>query len=48
MFKKIVKLISEGADINEVCGMIDNAYQNEKLSWAEHEMLYALIGRVKE
>ena len=46
MFKKIVEEIAKGTPIDEVCGMIDRAYQNDKFSWKDHETLYALIGRI--
>ena len=46
MFKKIVQEIAKGTPIDEICGMIDKAYQNDKLSWKDHETLYALIGRI--
>ena len=44
MFKKIVQEIAKGTPSDEVYGMIDRAYQNNKLSWKDHETLYALIG----
>ena len=46
MFKKIVEEIAKGTPIDEVCGMIDRAYQSDKFSWKDHETLYALIGRI--
>ena len=47
MFKKIVEEIAKGTPIDEACGMIDRAYQNDKFSWKDHETLYALINRIE-
>lgn len=46
MFKKIVEAIAAiktKSDYSKCCGMIDNAFQNEKLSWSDHETLYSLL-----
>lgn len=49
MFKKIVAAIAAiktHDDFNEVCGMIDRAFQKDKINWNEHELLYAVLGKV--
>lgn len=49
MFKKLVKAITEirtKDDFNATCGMIDSAFQNEKLSWNDHELLYGLVSKL--
>ena len=50
MFKKIVSFISTintPEDIDTAYGMIETAYQHEKISWADHEMLYALVAKIR-
>ena len=53
MFKKFVQRIIEAEDQNDAienvfygADGIDMAYQHEKISWKEHEMLLALIGKM--
>lgn len=46
MFKTLLQKIIEAnspEDVSRVCGEIDNAYQREKISYKDHEMLYNLI-----
>lgn len=43
-YKELVQAtieITNGDSFNNVCGRIDNAFQNEKISWKDHEQLYA-------
>lgn len=50
MFKKIVGSIAAihtEDDLNVVCGMIDTAFQQEKISWKDHEVLYAIVEKIK-
>lgn len=49
MFKKIVSAIAAihtQEDFNAVCGIIDTAYQQEKITWKDHETLYSLIIKI--
>lgn len=49
MFKKIVKQFSEvktKGDFDAACGAIDTAYQQEKISWNDHEILYGLTALI--
>ena len=49
MFKKLVAKIVEietMEQFNAVCGEVDKEFQSEKLSWKEHELLFALLGKV--
>lgn len=49
MFKKIVAAIAKidtMDDFNAVCGMVDTAFQQEKISYNDHELLYDLLGKV--
>ena len=48
-FKKIVgciAAITTREDFNVVCDMIDTAFQQEKISRKDHEVLYAIIGKI--
>jgi hypothetical protein len=47
-FKQIIKAISEGTPVDEICGMIDNSFGLGKISWSDHEMLYNLIARLAD
>ena len=33
--------------INTLCGDIDRLYQQEKIKWDEHEMLFRLINKLQ-
>lgn len=49
MFKKLVKMIAEingTEDFDKACGEIDRAFQSEKITWADHEVLYTLMGKL--
>jgi len=49
MFKKIVNAIAEihtKDDFNAACGMIDSAFQHEKINWNDHELLYELVSKL--
>ena len=49
-FKKMVEFISDintEAKKDEAYGLIDFSFQHEKLTWADHEMLYALMARIE-
>lgn len=49
MFKKIVAAIAAidtQEDFDITCGMIDNAFQQEKITWKDHELLYSLISKI--
>ena len=46
MFKNLLQKIIEintTADLNNVCSEIDMAYQKQKISFKDHEMLFNLI-----
>lgn len=48
MYKKIVRAIIEAKsyeDMNTVFGMIDKAFEWEKISWKDHEELYELASK---
>lgn len=45
-FKKIVEAMAKGISVDEICGMIDSSYQADKISWTDHETLYALVSRI--
>lgn len=48
-YKQIVgciAAITTREDFNKVCGMIDSSYQHEKISWKDHEILYAVVGKI--
>jgi len=50
MFKKLVKRIAEIAswdDFNRVSGEVDTAFQQEKITWADHELLHTLLGKIR-
>ena len=45
-YKQIVgciAAITTKEDYNKVCGMIDFSFQKEKISWKDHEVLYAVM-----
>ena len=49
MFKKLVEKMTVSNDdkiIFEICGEIDMAYQQEKISFKEHEILFSLVQRI--
>lgn len=33
-------------DINSVCAAIDRAFQSEKISWQDNELLYGLVRKI--
>lgn len=48
-YKQIVgciAAITTQEDVNTVCGMIDTAFQREKISWKDHEVLFAIVGKI--
>ena len=50
MFKKIVASIAAitvQEDVNAVFGMIETAFQQDKISWKEHEVLYTIVEKIK-
>ena len=50
MFKKIVAAIAAintQEDFNIACSMIDNAFQQEKITWKDHELLHSLISKMR-
>lgn len=49
-YKQIVgciAAITTKEDYNTVCGMIDFSFQKEKISWKDHEVLYAVMRHIK-
>lgn len=51
MFKKIVEMITAietKKDLSHVCGEIDRAYQSEKITAKDNEILYKLVGKIGE
>lgn len=53
MFKKFIERILEAKDLEDAmrnvfygANGIDAAFQKDKISWKEHEMLLELIGRL--
>ncbi len=50
MFKKIVSAIAAvntQEDFDIACSMIDNAFQQEKITWKDHELLHSLISKMR-
>lgn len=50
MFKKIVSAIAAintQEDVNTVYGMIDTAFQQEKITWKDHEVLFEIAGKIR-
>lgn len=50
MFKGLVKmivLVNSMEDYNVVCGTIDQMFNQGKISWSEHELLYDLLGKIR-
>lgn len=48
-FKKLVELIASietMEEYNETCGMIDDSFQHEKITWKDHELLYTLVSKI--
>ena len=48
-FKQLVRRVADirtFVQYNVVCGEVDFAYQKEKISWTDHELLYSLLGMV--
>ena len=49
MYKKLVGMIAEAItneELNEVMGKIDLAFQQEKITWKDHEVLYKIASRL--
>lgn len=49
MFKKLVAKIVEietMEQFNAVCGEIDKAFDQDKISYKDHELLFDLLGKV--
>ena len=49
MFKKIVAAIAAiktQDDFDTACGMIEIAFQQEKISWKDRELLFYLVGKI--
>lgn len=49
MFKKLVRRISEiksKAEFDEACSEVDNAFQHEKITWSDHEILFEILGKI--
>lgn len=49
MFKKIVAAIAAiktQGDFDEVCGMIETAFQHEKINWKDRGLLFDLVGKI--
>lgn len=49
MFKKIIAEITKintMEDYNAVCGMVDRAFDQDKISYKDHELLFDLLGKV--
>lgn len=45
-FKKLVQLIADietTVEFDEACGAIDRAFGKDKITWADHEILYRLL-----
>lgn len=50
MFKGLVKmivLVNSMEDYNVVSGTIDQMFNQGKISWDEHELLYDLLGKIR-
>lgn len=50
MFKKLVKMISEiksEGDCREAWGAIDRAFEDDRITFADHEMLYNLVAMIE-
>lgn len=50
MFKRLVKMIvavNNMEDYSTACGEIDQMFNQGKISWSEHELLYDLIGKIR-
>lgn len=50
MFKRLVKMIvavNNIEDYSTACGEIDQMFNQGKISWSEHELLYNLIGKIR-
>lgn len=49
MFKKIVAAIAAiktREDFDTVCGMIETAFQQEKISWKDRGLLFDLVNKI--
>lgn len=49
MFKKIVAAIATintREDVDNILGMIDIAFQHEKITWKDHEVLFEIVGKL--
>ena len=49
MFKKLVTRVAEIETLeqyNAVCGEVDDAFNRERISWSDHELLYNLLAKV--
>ena len=50
-FKQLVKGFSQiktRFDFDLMCAEIDNAFQHEKISWDDHQMLYSLASVISK
>ena len=50
MFKKLVGMIVEVKnmdDFNVVSGTIDKMFDQDKISWKDHELLHDLLGKIR-
>ncbi len=47
-FKQIIKAISEGTSKDELYGLINRAFDKDRITWADHEMLYRLVDRLAD
>lgn len=50
MFKRLVKMIvqvSSMEDYSMVSGTIDQMFNQGKINWSEHELLYDLLGKIR-
>jgi hypothetical protein len=50
MFKDLVKmivLVNSMEDYNVVSGTIDKMFDQDKISWKDHEMLHELLGKIR-
>lgn len=50
MFKRYVMMLLDANDheeVNRILCAVDREYQNEKMNWKDHELLFKLGGRIK-
>lgn len=46
MFKKLAKMIAAietTVEFDEACGAIEQAFNREKITWSDHEILFSLL-----